>query len=165
MFVMKMYSTLLDERGITVEDALEKKFWVNGAGVVMNLCDMTKEHIENCINFLDDGHYNHSKRNVPVPRFYKGSESLFIDMFNEELNSREGISVVTEEKDYSDGWSNYRAYRIIENEGTGYAVTGFCGSDEFKDPKTRELWQNARMALYSLEEYLKQWEDSPEEDE
>jgi len=58
--------------------------------------------------------------------------------------------------------SNLDALNIIENEGSGYAVTSYCSGDIFEDPKTVELWDNAAEALSELEAYLQQFENDEE---
>ena len=59
------------------------------------------------------------------------------------------------EEDLETNYSNDDAYIILQNEGIGYAVTGYCSYNVFNDPVTRALWKNARIALESLEEYVK----------
>ena len=47
------------------------------------------------------------------------------------------------------------AKSIIDEEGIGYAVTCYCGSNAFEyDDKLRMLWSNARKALEDLAEYV-----------
>jgi hypothetical protein len=50
--------------------------------------------------------------------------------------------------------SNKRALQIINQEGIGYAVQGYCSAEEFKDPQTVLLWQKAHDVLNELELYL-----------
>ena len=53
---------------------------------------------------------------------------------------------------------NQEARNIIENEGLGYAVTGYIDGKYFKDPITRKLWEGAEKALSDLEIYLDEGE-------
>jgi hypothetical protein len=50
--------------------------------------------------------------------------------------------------------TNGDAMDILANEGVGYAVTGYCSGDHFKDPKTTHLWDAAEKALNDLTGYL-----------
>jgi len=50
--------------------------------------------------------------------------------------------------------SNTRAAQIIGNEGIGYAVQSYINAEEFSDPMTVKLWNDACNALDLLEEYL-----------
>ncbi len=51
--------------------------------------------------------------------------------------------------------TNSDAALYILNEGIGYAVQKYISGDEFKDPLTRKLWNNACNALNLLEDYLR----------
>jgi len=52
--------------------------------------------------------------------------------------------------------SNERAAVILEQEGSGYAVTCYCDGDEFVDPTTKQLWNKAGDALRELEMHLEE---------
>ena len=54
---------------------------------------------------------------------------------------------------------NHEARQIIENEGIGYAVQSYIDGDEFKDPETRKLWNEADKALSDLESYLDDFDE------
>lgn len=88
MITVVDYADVLKLRGHTTEKALEEKYWVNGVGTRMEVSDMTTDHINNCIAFLEKGFYLEKNRKIPVPMFYKGKEELFIEMFREELSKR-----------------------------------------------------------------------------
>lgn len=51
-------------------------------------------------------------------------------------------------------YTNGDAFNIIENEGAGYAVQHYCDGEEFKDPETTRLWNEAGTALENLVTYL-----------
>ena len=55
-------------------------------------------------------------------------------------------------------FSNTDAARIIENEGSGYAVAHYCNFYNFQDEKMRELWKAAGDAISELEKYADQFE-------
>lgn len=50
--------------------------------------------------------------------------------------------------------TNGDAMDILANEGVGYAVTGYCSGDHFKDPETTRLWNAAEEGLNNLTQYL-----------
>lgn len=52
-------------------------------------------------------------------------------------------------------YDNKDAYHSMENEGSGYFVTGYCSAYCFKDQITRKLFKEAGDALNRLEEHLK----------
>jgi len=60
-------------------------------------------------------------------------------------------------------FSNAKAYRILEKEGIGYAVTSYCNAEDFEDPKLVQLWANAKKALEELEEYIENHKDDIDE--
>lgn len=39
---------------------------------------------------------------------------------------------------------------IVENEGIGYAVTGYLSADRIEDPDLRRMWETAREALEAI---------------
>ena len=51
--------------------------------------------------------------------------------------------------------TNGYAADCLEFEGTGNAVQHYIDGDEFKDPETRRLWNNAALALNELECYIR----------
>ena len=51
-------------------------------------------------------------------------------------------------------YDNKQAYNTMENEGSGYFVTGYCSPYCFKDKMTRKIFKEARDALNKLENYL-----------
>lgn len=51
-------------------------------------------------------------------------------------------------------YTNGDAVDIIENEGLGYAVTSYCGGENFKDPVTAGLWSAAENVLTALTKHL-----------
>lgn len=62
--------------------------------------------------------------------------------------------VEVEDIEATDDWDDDLAKNILENEGTGYAVDGYCGPDSFSNLETRQLWSEARNAIRALEKHL-----------
>lgn len=58
---------------------------------------------------------------------------------------------------------NARAYQTGEQEGWGYAVQDYTDGTEYKDPKTRKLWKEARDKLNELQDYLRVSYEASEE--
>lgn len=67
---------------------------------------------------------------------------------------KHGLKIQAVDLDSTGTLSNDEAKSIIENEGIGYAVQSYISGDEFKDPETRRLWNEADKALSDLESYL-----------
>jgi hypothetical protein len=51
-------------------------------------------------------------------------------------------------------YTNVDAVNIIGNEGICYAVTRYISSDQFKDEKTRILWEKTARVIEELQEHL-----------
>ena len=66
MFVRLGYSDALEESGITVEQALTEKFWVNGMRQKMDISEMSTSHIQNCIRFLERGFFYKGQKKIPL---------------------------------------------------------------------------------------------------
>jgi hypothetical protein len=61
-------------------------------------------------------------------------------------------------------YSDAEVKQIVEDEGLGYAVMYYMGSDRIETPKLKQLWDEASLAMHRLEEYLDTIEDTEEED-
>lgn len=51
-------------------------------------------------------------------------------------------------------WSNEDIAWKVENEGLGYMITDYLGSDSIEDEELKELWKTAAEALNKIEEIL-----------
>lgn len=91
--------------------------------------------------------------------------SIEIDYFRERNKLEElwtiadDVRIPNEEK-----FSNYWALNKAENEGLSYFVTGYCSEYVFKDPITRKLFREARIALNNLEKHLELNKGEEDED-
>lgn len=52
-------------------------------------------------------------------------------------------------------WSIEDIASKVENEGLGYMITDYLGSDSIEDEELKELWKVAEEALDKIEEILR----------
>lgn len=50
--------------------------------------------------------------------------------------------------------SNHEVACIVENEGLGYAITSYIGSDDFEDRGLADLWTKAKKLLNQIQAKL-----------